>query len=476
MSRRNRILLAVSGIAVFFLLLAAPFFAPGRLFAPQLELAATNRLGERVRIGTARLFLLPLPHIAITGLTIGEKPFTRVDELKLTPRLLTLMSDRKVLRSVALSGVQIEQRALPHMERWTAKSSAPGDTQVAVEQVLLQQIDLRLDSVSILGIGADLRLLADGSLGSATVRTDDGRLQMSLVPAGKDFRITASAKDWRLPVDPGIRFDTLNARGKLDRDGLDLSAIEGRLYDGTLVGSARLGWKRDWILSGQFELKKMNVEPFAALYTKETTVSGRLDAAAVFESSSAVAADLEKSLRLEADFELHKGILHKVDLAAAARLLPGKSDKKPGVTRFDRFDGNVSVDPQGVHFSNVRITSGALDAKGYVSIAPDKKLSGIVETSVKGTGSLVGTPLAVSGTVESPLLFPTKGTLAGAAAGTLLLGPGIGTTLGIKAGQLTERLFGKKPRKSTLTTDKTQAPVEKDKPPVKRIEGPTGGR
>lgn len=475
MTRRNRVLLASIAVAVFLLLLAAPFFAPGRLFAPQLELAASERLGERVRIDAARLFILPLPHISISKVTIGEKPFLRVEELSLTPRLSTLMSDRIVLRSIELRGVQITQRALAPMERWTAESNTPGDARVVVEQVLLQRVDVRLSSVSMLGIDADVQLSSGGALASAAVRTGDGRLRLSLVPTGKDYLLSASARDWRLPVEPGIRFAELNARGKLDRNGLNLEQIEGSLYEGKLTGAARLGWKKDWSLSGRFELKRMNVEPFAALYTRETTISGHLDAAAVFESASAQAGKLVDALRLESDFELHKGMLHKVDLAAAASLLPTKSENKAGVTRFDRFDGQLSVDPTGFHFSNVRIVSGVLDAKGYVSIAPDKKLSGRVETAVKGTGSLVGTPLAVSGTVDSPLVFPTKGTLAGAAAGTLLLGPGIGTTLGIKAGQLTERLFGRKSGKSTSPDGKGQT-AEAEKPRAKRIEGPTGGR
>ena len=56
-------------------------------------------------------------------------------------------------------------------------------------------------------------------------------------------------------------------------------------------------------------------------------------------------------------------------------------------------------------------------------------------------------PLNVSGTLDSPLLYPTGGTMAGAAAGTAVLGPGLGTALGAKVGQWAENLFGKKDEK-----------------------------
>ncbi len=65
--------------------------------------------------------------------------------------------------------------------------------------------------------------------------------------------------------------------------------------------------------------------------------------------------------------------------------------------------------------------------------------------ALKGTSALVSTPLALSGTVQNPSLYPSKAALAGAAAGTALLGPGLGTAAGMKAGRMAEKLFGGKP-------------------------------
>ena len=65
-----------------------------------------------------------------------------------------------------------------------------------------------------------------------------------------------------------------------------------------------------------------------------------------------------------------------------------------------------------------------------------------MEVDIKGTGGLVGVPLAVSGTVADPMLMPTKGALAGAAVGTALL-PGVGTSVGTSIGDKIGRFFGK---------------------------------
>jgi hypothetical protein len=46
------------------------------------------------------------------------------------------------------------------------------------------------------------------------------------------------------------------------------------------------------------------------------------------------------------------------------------------------------------------------------------------------------------------MLLPTGGTLAGAAAGTAILGPGLGTSAGARVGGWVEGLFGKKEDKN----------------------------
>ncbi len=51
-------------------------------------------------------------------------------------------------------------------------------------------------------------------------------------------------------------------------------------------------------------------------------------------------------------------------------------------------------------------------------------------------------PLNVSGTLDSPMALPTGASVTGAALGTAVLGPGIGTSVGAKVGNWAEGLFG----------------------------------
>jgi hypothetical protein len=137
----------------------------------------------------------------------------------------------------------------------------------------------------------------------------------------------------------------------------------------------------------------------------------------------------------------------------------------------------------------MKIASGILKAEGELTITPNQELSGLIDASVKGTSAFVSTPLAVTGTVQNPILYPSKMAMAGAAAGTVLLGPGLGTAVGMKAFRLTGKLFGKKkrsPKPAAAQTDSGKAappakPAPADKPmeanpPPKQAPAQTSGR
>ena len=154
------------------------------------------------------------------------------------------------------------------------------------------------------------------------------------------------------------------------------------------------------------------------------------------------AADLTGALRLESDFAVEQGVLYKVDLVAAANN-PLNRQAAKGKTAFDELKGHLLLDHRAYELTDLRVASGLLKAEGEVTVHEDKALSGLIHAQLRGTGLLTSLPLDVSGTTEEPVLLPTRGTVAGAVAGTLLM-PGLGTAVGMKAGEFTERLFGRR--------------------------------
>ena len=199
-------------------------------------------------------------------------------------------------------------------------------------------------------------------------------------------------------------------------------------------------------LDGNLDVSQLELQQVASMLSPGTHVSGKLSAKPVFSASAASADQLMNALRLETLFNVQNGALHGVDIQKAATNLI-KQGTTGGETRFEQLSGHLVMEHGGYRFTQLKIASGALAADGNVSISPKKELSGRINAQVKAVGTSANVPLNVAGTVDAPLLYPTGGTMAGAAAGTVILGPGFGTSVGAKVGGWAEGLFGKKEEK-----------------------------
>jgi hypothetical protein len=137
-------------------------------------------------------------------------------------------------------------------------------------------------------------------------------------------------------------------------------------------------------------------------------------------------------------------VLYGLDLVKVASFLV-KQSAKGGQTQFDTFTGQLAVTGKRYHLKQMDVSSGLISAKGDVKINELEKLNGTGEVALKQSVGLVSVPLIVSGTLDNPVVLPSKAALAGAAVGTAILGPGLGTSLGSKAGSAVsglKNLFG----------------------------------
>jgi uncharacterized protein involved in outer membrane biogenesis len=473
LSSKTRKSLVIAGAVVGALLLL-PFAIPLGGFIPEIEQAASERLKDPVRIQSLRVFLLPYPHLTVGGIDVGAKPYLQVRKVVVTPALLSLFSDQKVIREISLRGVVVQAPLLSRIAGWTGGASSSAPAPVRIERVAVREADLNLKGVRLQDVDLDLALDEKGALAQALFEASKGRLKARLLPKGKDFSIQLTARNWTLPVGPPLQVAALDAGGTIGKAGLSLPEISGKFYDGTLAGKLDVGWKDAWSLQGNLDIRQVDVKPLVAVFTKGTTLSGRLSAAPVINMRAPSAAELANVLRVDADFHVDNGVIHDFDLAAAPKALIKKDALKGGETRFDRFSGYLIVDATGYHLIDLQIASGVLKAEGELSISPKQELDGVMDVAIKGTSALVSTPLAIGGTVQSPLVYPSTAAIAGAAAGTALLGPGLGTSVGMKAMRLTGRLFSGKKR--TPRPKPAQEPSAAPDPPTKATpKGPVPG-
>ncbi|MEK6211058.1 MAG: AsmA-like C-terminal region-containing protein [Pseudomonadota bacterium] len=317
MKSRKRWYLGV-GIAVAFFLVV-PFLLPlGRLI-PTIERVASAQLKAPVKIESLRLFFLPLPHLSIEGISVGEKPFLQVQKVQVTPRLTSLFSEQKVIPKISLRGVVMGQQLISKASAWASQPGSGGPAPVRVERVEIRDANIDFTDFKLRQADVDLELTPEGGLAQAQVRADQGRVTGTLVPQGKDFALNLSAQNWKLPAGPPILLSKLDASGIVNADGLVLSTIDGRLYDGTLAGKLTVGWKKKWTIAGNLDIQQVEIGPVVALYGKETTISGRLIANPTIDMRAPPASQIAKAINVESDFKVENGVLYKVNLAASPK-------------------------------------------------------------------------------------------------------------------------------------------------------------
>ncbi len=432
------------GIVVFVLvslLGIVPFFISVEDYRPQIERILSERIKEPVRLKSLRLAGLPLPHLVIEGVEIG-KADVQVGRIAVTPDLLSLLGDIKVIRSVDISGLVINQNALDRLPLWVATDprAKPADFTVLVRSVSLDDALLKLQKTTFGPFDARVSIASTGQPERADITARDGKFKLAIKPAGKKFNIEVQAKDWRVPVGPPIHFDELLIRGVATLNDANLPEIKAKLYGGVVTGQMTAGWQKGLQLKGSYAVSDVELRELVPLFSPQTRLSGRLTAKPVFSANAPDAERLKNALKLETPFDIRDGVLQGIDIQKAATSLLTRDSS--GQTRFDTLSGQFAMERGTQRMTNLKVSSGSLAADGNVTIAPNKALSGRINARVSVAGMATATvPLNITGTVDSPLALPTGAAMTGAAIGTAIL-PGAGTAAGAKVGDWAEGLFG----------------------------------
>lgn len=254
------------------------------------------------------------------------------------------------------------------------------------------------------------------------------------------LKFIAQARNLTLPQGPMLHFDALDLTGKYAREKITFHTAQAIAYQGVLNMQGDLSWDTGWQWNFTAQSRKLRLDPLLAVFDQHN-LDGHLDADCKGRLAGKAFNGLFQQPGLNCNFTLTKGVLRDTDLEKAARLIKLDS-KTAGDTPFDHLSGNLHMQDGHTQFTGLKLRSTALEAKGDVGIDRDKKLSGEITAGVKNTGGMASVPLVVSGTVADPVIRPTTSAMAGGAAGTVLLGPGVGTAVGVKVGEAFSKMTG----------------------------------
>jgi len=436
------LLLAIAG--------ALPFFISLNDYIPQIEQEISNRLKEPVSIKSIRFTLLPSPYVTIDGVTVGDADGIVLGKMLVTPDLFSLLQPVRIIKSIKIDTLTLTQKSIDKISAWASPDAARSPQQkIRLESIQLNNVLVNFGKTNFGPFDAHISLSSRGALADASITTQDGKLQALIKPDPSDksrYLINASAKAWTLPAGPALVFDELIIKGVITRNDANFDVVNAKLYGGTAIGKTSISWQKGLQLSGNLNVSHMEVQQVASMLLSGIHVSGELSAQPTFAASAASADQLTSALQLKTFFNVRNGVLHGIDIQKAATSLV-RQGETGGETRFEQLSGHLVLAQRSYRFTQIRIASGSLAVDGQVNISPKKELSGRINAQVSALGTSTGVPLNVAGTIDAPILYPTGGMIAGAAVGTVLMGPGFGTSVGAKVGGWAEGLFGRKTEK-----------------------------
>ncbi|MHB0925729.1 MAG: adenylate/guanylate cyclase domain-containing protein [Gallionellaceae bacterium] len=382
-------------VALVIALFAVPPLLPMKDYATGIEKALTASLQQPVHVGQLAGRLLPTPRLELKDVSIGETKPIQVQQARVDFALSALFSSNKPITGIELDGVQVNGAALPQVSAWLQKIAA--DTQYPVARIGLSQGKLEADGVQLSGISGELSFSQAGKFTQAKLHADGNKLALDInaTPENK-MQISIAVRGSALPLLPNWVFDNLDAKGELSGDGLVITALDGSIMGGMLLGDARIDWRTGWRAQGNLVAKTITLQNMSK------ALSGDMDGTARFQMQSASLSKLVEAATLEGAFSVKKGVINGVDAVETARLrsresLPG------GRTHFDELSGDLYYANGDYHFRQVKMSAGVLNATGTLDIAK-QQVSGRVIADLTMRAGMGSVALQVGGTTDNPSL------------------------------------------------------------------------
>jgi len=379
--------LAVMLLVILAISVAVIPFVP--LESGPYEKAAQAWLGEPVKIGTLNLTLLPMPQLKFQKVVIGKEPQMRVATIRATPKIGSVLADKKAFKRLELENVIFPREYLPALLLGKGKGESLG-----VEHLTAKGLKIDIPELNLPPLELEATFSPDGALKSVTLANAERTLSVKLQPQGGRAAIEISSDKFPLAIGADLALGEFTAKGTVTRSELALNEAEARAFGGRLLGSARLRWSDGWSLEGEIAARQVDAARIAA----PLVAGGTLEGKGVYSMKALLPERLLMNARLDGNFTVHKGSIANIDMTS---LLQG-SRSGGGTTLFSEMSGGVSADPNRVLVRQIRLAAGLLNATGQVEMDAQKNLSGRLQIELRAQSVQARAAVAVAGTLKNP--------------------------------------------------------------------------
>jgi len=394
----------VAVVVLIALVIGGIQVAPMSAYAPQMEKLASDAIGEPVHIGSVHASVFPGLHLKFDNVTIGMQQDVRVPSVTAYMDFGSLFADQKVITTLQIEQLQAKQEVLARLPRWLGSEEAQGRN-LKVQKVVFKGAKVDVKGATLPPFDATVFMAADGRVTRATIETGGGRFEAEILPKGAEADVNLRVKGLTLPLGPALELVEGQAKGVLSGSQLRLSEMDFYLYGGQGKGQAVVSWGPSWSLEGEFDLKRIDLEPGMKALKIEILSDGKLDAKGRYVLQSNALDTLFENPRVDAAFTVQKGSLSGFDFVRALQS-PSRDGVQGGKTKFDELSGSLSVAGTRYSYSNVRLTAGLLSASAAGELLPNRDVNGRAYVELRSSSNVVKGTFRITGNLKAIVLKP----------------------------------------------------------------------
>src|SRR5687768_2913279 len=350
------------------------------------ERAASEALGQPVKIGSANLSLIGGLQLKFHNVSLGD---TKVAEVRGFPELDALLGPKKSFSRIEIDGAKLDQAIIGQ-----ALFAKLRTQNFSVERIVANNLELTGPLALPKNLELDVTYDDNGMVRNAFLRGPES-LVAKLSPKGSSIEVDMSASTFTLPFAPGVSFGRFSLKGIIGSQGMSVSEWDAAVLNGTLSGTANMTWGDNWVIEGVLTARNIN----AAVFAPALVSDGRAEGSGKFSMRSAQPAKLGDAARIDGTFTVNRGVLGSFDLARAVQ---SQGKAATGRTQFTEMTGNGVYDRGAVSLRNVTIAAGQLNAGASADIAQNGALSGRIVADVRVASQQQRAVLNLGGTVRKP--------------------------------------------------------------------------
>ena len=391
------------GSIMALLLAAAAFIAlyPEREYRAPLQAAIGRILGsEDVTIGDVSIVYAPRPSVVLTQVLAGRDADIRIDTLALTlsPRLLV---GGAYFSAVEARGLSVRASVLGRLKDFFPKGKSDA---WRPEWIKIQGLSLNLGWTQAGNLAGTLYLSPDGGLSGFSGNTPDDHIRIEAQPVADGLAFQAQGTDWDAPLGPALHLTSLGITGVLRASDLTVNKCDARAFEGIITCSGNVEWRATPSAKVDFSLKRVKAAEALTAIGVPALLDGEVDGRFQWQASPPATAWLAKNSRLEGTMTVTRGRLKRIDLSSALRNRGLANGSRGGDTSFEELNGKLSIDPDAIRFSGVKLNSGLLTATGQVAInRSSAALSGTADVNLQGAAGMRG-QVSFAGTSQAPTI------------------------------------------------------------------------